>query len=126
MSRLSRGDYLRISSSTTKSLPDLRMDYLQTASRVWVMKDVEGPEMDGAICEEDPLVPRFEGVEDDRCETLDLPVAECPPSQIEFPVVEFFDRAPKLMFRRVAEAPPNVLNPLVDCVKFVGRSGDPL
>jgi len=23
------------------------------------------------------------------------------------------------MFRRVAEAPPNVLNPLVDCVKFV-------
>jgi len=76
------------------SLPDLRTDYLQTASRVWVTKDVEGPEMDGAICEEDPLVPRFEGVEDDRCETLDLPVAECPPSQIEFPVVEFFSIVP--------------------------------
>jgi len=75
--------------------------------------------MVGAVCEEYPLVPRFEGEEDDRCETTDLPVADSyPTTPVEFPIVRMVDRTPKLMFERIAEVPPSFVNPLVGFAKF--------
>jgi hypothetical protein len=99
--------------------PNLRVVESCDVGVIGMTKDLEGPEMVSAICVEDPLVPRFEGEEDDRCETMDSPVAECHPSPIEFPNAEVFECALKSMFGRVEEGPPNILNPLVDCVKFV-------
>jgi hypothetical protein len=85
---------------------------------IGVTKDLEGPEMVSAVCEEYPSVHRFEGEEDDqcRCETTDLPVAKCLPSQIEFPI---FDRAPKPMFVGVTEVSPGFLNRLECSAKFL-------
>ena len=85
---------------------------------IGVTKDLEEPEIT-AICEKFLLVPHFEGEEDDQCETMDLLVGEHHPTQIEFPVVEIFNCALKLMYGCVAAVAPSVLNPLVDCVKFV-------
>jgi hypothetical protein len=101
-------------------IPGLQVDESCDVGVIMVTEDLKEPEMDSAICKDDPSVPRFEGEEDGRCETMDLLVAECPPSPIESPAVEVFDRAPKSMFGRVAEAPPSVLNPLVNCAKIVG------
>jgi hypothetical protein len=81
--------------------------------------DLEGPEMVSAVCEEYPLVPRFEGEENDSCETMDLPVAEYSTTQIESPVVEIFDRAPKSIFGRVAEVPTSFLDPAVGYTRFL-------
>jgi hypothetical protein len=39
-------------------------------------KDLKGPREGFAICEEYPLVPCFEGEEDNRAETMDLPIAQ--------------------------------------------------
>jgi hypothetical protein len=74
--------------------------------------------MVGAVCEEYPLVPRFEGEEDDQCKTTDLPVAKYPTTPVEFPTVRMVDRTPKLMFERIAEVPPSFVNPLVGFAKF--------
>ena len=64
------------------------------------------------------LVPRFEGEEDNQCETTDLLVAEYHPSQIEFPVVEVH-RTFKSMFNRVMKVPTSVLNPAECSAKFL-------
>jgi len=50
---------------------------------------------------------------------LGPPVAECPPSPIDFSVGEIFDRAPKSMFGHVVEVSPMFLNPLVVFTKFL-------
>lgn len=86
---------------------------------IGVTRDLEGAEMVGAICEEHLLVPRFKGEEDDRCETMDILVAEHHPTQIEFPVVEVFDHAPKPKFGHIAEVPPMFWNPAVGSAKFL-------
>ncbi len=98
-----------------EGIPDVQVN---ESRDVGITKDLEGPEM-SAVCEKYPLVSRFEGEENNQCETMDLLVAERHPTQIEFPVVEIFDRAPKPMFGCVVAVPPSVLNPLVNCVKFV-------
>ena len=77
-------------------------------------RDVEGLKMFCDVCEEYPLVLRFEGEEDIRDETMDLPVACVFPAPIESPVAEIFET----MCGRVEEPPPNVTNPLVGCAKF--------
>lgn len=59
--------------------------------------------MTGTICEENPLVPRFEGEEDKRCETMDFPVAEYPMTSVEFPPIKNFNCALKSMFGPVVE-----------------------
>lgn len=74
--------------------------------------------MVGAVCGEYPLVPRFEGEEDDGCESMDLPVAKYPSTPVGFPTVRMVDRAPKLMFKCIAEVPPSFVSPLVGFTKF--------
>jgi len=86
---------------------------------IGVVKGLEGPEMDSAVYEEYQSVPRFEGEEENQCETTDLPVAECHPSRIEFLIVEVFDRAPKSMWERIGKVPQMFLNPAVGSAKFL-------
>jgi len=38
------------------------------------IRDLEGPREECAICEEYPLVPCFEGEEDNQAEMMDLPI----------------------------------------------------
>jgi hypothetical protein len=98
-----------------KDTPDLQVHESCDIGVIGMTKGLEGLEKVSAICEENPLVPQ----EDNRCETMDLPVAECPPSPIEFPIVKFFNRAPKPMFGRVAEAPMSVLDHAVGSMRFL-------
>ncbi len=101
-----------------ENAPALREDESCDVGVIGVTRDVDGQKMDSAVCEEYPLVPRFEGEEDNQCETTDLLVAECHPSQIEFPVVEVH-RTFKSMFDRVTEVPTSVLNPAEGSAKFL-------
>ena len=61
-------------------------------------------------CKIDSLVPHFEGEEDDRYETMDLPVVEGSPAQIKSPVAEIFNFALETKYERIAESPPNITN----------------
>jgi hypothetical protein len=54
-------------------------------------RESDGRRQEFAICEEYPLVLRFEGEEDIRAETMDLPVACGSPTPNESPVAENFD-----------------------------------
>jgi hypothetical protein len=74
-----------------------------------------GPRKEFAVCEEYPLVPRFEGEEDNRAETMDLPIAHGSPASIESPVAENFD---PMMCIQVEESSPSVTNPFRGCVRF--------
>jgi len=99
-----------------KEAPDVQMGESCDIGIIGVTRDLERTEMVGVICEEHPLVLCSKEKEDFQCEMMDLPVAECLSSQIEFSI---FNHTLKSMFRHVAETPPSVLNSLVDCTKFV-------
>ncbi len=88
------------------------------------IRDLEGPR-ECAICEEYPLVPRFEGEEDNRAETMDLPIAQDSLAQNESPAAENFDPsdfALKMVHDCVVELPPSVVDILVGCAKFIERA----
>jgi hypothetical protein len=56
-----------------------------------LMRESEGPREVGAVCGKHPLVPRFEGEEDIRVETMDLPIAHDSSAPIESLTAEIFD-----------------------------------
>ena len=56
-----------------------------------MLRELDGPRKEFAVCKEYPLVPRFEGEEDIRAETMDLPIACGFPAPIEFLTAEIFD-----------------------------------
>jgi hypothetical protein len=86
-----------------------------------LMRNLEGPKEEFAICEECPSVPRFEGEEDSiQAETMDLPAAHGSPASIESPTAKNFD-PPVLTLKtpyECIELPPSVVDLSVGCAKF--------
>ena len=84
-----------------------------------------GPKIDHEICKSNPLVPRFEGEEDDQAETMDLPFVEGFCAQIKSPVTKIFDFALETMCESVIELPMNISNPLASFLKFFEGANTP-
>jgi len=87
----------------------------------WPSKVIDAPAIDHVICEVNPSVPRFEGEEDIRVETMDLHIVHTTSAQNEPPTAKIFnppDFAPKTMHENVVESSPSIVNPTVDCAKF--------
>jgi len=101
--------------------PDVQVHESCDVGGIGVTRDLEGPEMFSTVYEGYPLVPRFEGEKDDRCETKDLPAAEYPTTPVEFPTGKIFDPSNctlKTMCECIEESPPSVLDILMSRGKF--------
>jgi len=68
-----------------------------------MLRELDGPREEFAVCEEYLLVPHFEEEEDNQAETMDLPIDRVVPAPIESPTTEIFDLSDS------ADATPNGL-----------------
>jgi len=101
--------------------PIAKMNEAYGTETSWPSKVINAPAIDHVICEVNPSVPRFEGEEDIRVETMDLHIVHTTSAQNKPPTAKIFnppDFAPKTMHENVVESSPSIVNPTVDCAKF--------
>ena len=87
----------------------------------WPSKTIDVPEIDHVVCETNLSVPRFEGEEDIRVETMDLRVGYGSSFPIKSPTAEMFDPpdfTSKTLHKYIEKLSLSVINPSVDWAKF--------
>jgi hypothetical protein len=83
--------------------------------------EIDVPEIDHTVCKINPSVPRFEGEEDIRVETKDLPIDPNSPAPIESPTAEIVDPpdfTSKTLYECIEELSPSVVETLEGCASF--------
>ena len=78
--------------------------------------------MECVICKVLPLVPRFDGEEDDRCEITNLPATEGPLAPMNPLLSKNFDPpncAPEAMCQSVEESPLSIVDVPMGCAKLI-------